>query len=199
MQESIISSAMQKIGILALQGCVGPHEKHLRVLGVEPVLVKSADTLLNSNLSGLILPGGESGVMLRLIDRFSMKSALETFAQTFPVWGVCAGAILMADKVFNPEQSSFSFIDVDIERNFYGRQLESFSVPLAGNSEVAFIRAPRVLRVGSSVEVLATYQEDPVWVREGNKMLSTFHPELGEAPSTLHRYFVELCKNITNQ
>ncbi len=183
-----------KIGILALQGCVEPHERHLKALGVDTIQVRRADQLNSDHIAGLIIPGGESTTMLKLLDRFQMTDALKKFSKDRPVWGICAGSILMAAKVSHPEQNSFGMIDMDVERNSYGRQLESFSIPLAGNSEVAFIRAPKILRHGPNVKVIESLEGEAVWVLEGRMMASTFHPELSPAvPSTLHKYFVELC------
>jgi pyridoxal 5'-phosphate synthase pdxT subunit len=188
-----------KIGILALQGCVEAHARHLSALGETPVLIRNLAALDPEKISGLIIPGGESTTMLKLLNRFSMIQALKSFAAQRPVWGVCAGSILMAKKVTRPEQTSFDLIDMDVERNAYGRQLESFSRPLAGNSEVAFIRAPRILRVGKNVEVLEKCEGEAVWVRENLAMASTFHPELcPDLPSTLHRYFYDLCAKTEN-
>ena len=184
-----------KIGILALQGAVEPHLMHLRAAGVDVELLRTSAQLASPDIAGLILPGGESTTMLKLLDRFDMIDPLHRFASEKPIWGICAGSILMAKKVSSPEQRSFSFIDVDVERNSYGRQLESFSVPLAGNSEVAFIRAPRITRVGPDVVVKENFNGDPVWVSEGLHMATTFHPELcPERPSTLHREFVQRCE-----
>lgn len=147
-------------------------------------------------VNGLILPGGESTTMLKLLKTLDMEQALrETFAR-IPCWGICAGAILMARKVEHPEQSSFGAVDVTITRNAYGRQLDSFNVEIAG-SEVSFIRAPKISAMGSAVETLASYAHDPVWVREGRHMLSTFHPELGQHfPSTMHQIFVKSLPQI---
>ena len=183
-----------KIGILALQGCVEAHEKHLRVLGAEPLRVRNRKQLENPELSGLILPGGESSTMLKLLEIFDMKQSLRDFASKRPVWGICAGSILMAHKVENPNQESFQFIDLDVRRNAFGRQLDSFTTELAGMREAAFIRAPRFCRVGNNVKVLASYEGEAVWVESGLHMASSFHPELShETPSPLHTYFVKKC------
>lgn len=181
-----------KIGILALQGCVDPHEKHLRALGVEPVRVKTRKALEDPELQALIIPGGESGTMLKLLGIFDMKQSLSDFAAKKPVWGVCAGSILMAKNVENPVQESFGFIDFDVARNAFGRQMDSFTAPIAGMREAAFIRAPRFKRIGKSVEVLAAYKDEAVWIRSGRHMATSFHPELAhEVPSPCHVHFVE--------
>ncbi len=181
-----------KVGILALQGAVEPHKAHLKALGCEPIEIRTRSQLENSDVAGLILPGGESSTMLRLLNTFGMKEALQSFAARKPVWGICAGSILMARSVENPAQESFGFIDLDVRRNAYGRQLDSFTTELAGMKQAAFIRAPQFRRIGPGVKVLASYKGEPVWIEEGKHMASSFHPELAwEKPSPLHRAFVE--------
>jgi pyridoxal 5'-phosphate synthase pdxT subunit len=181
-----------KVGILSLQGAVEPHKEHLRALDCEIVEVRKRAHLEDAALAGLIIPGGESSTMLKLLNIFDMKAALVDFARTRPVWGVCAGSILMAKTVENPAQESFGLIDFDVRRNAYGRQLESFTAELAGMREAAFIRAPQFKRVGSQVKVLAQYEGEPVWIEEGRHMATSFHPELArEKPSPLHKAFVE--------
>jgi 5'-phosphate synthase pdxT subunit len=183
-----------KVGILALQGAVEPHRDHLKAAGVDVEFVRTRQQL-TSDIAGLIIPGGESTTMLKLLHRFEMVEPLKEFAREKPIWGTCAGSILIAQKVTGPQQESFCFMDIDVERNSYGRQLESFSIPLAGNSAVAFIRAPRITRVGPDVHVLASFKNDPVWVSQGRHMASTFHAELGpDKPSTLHQEFIERCR-----
>jgi 5'-phosphate synthase pdxT subunit len=181
-----------KIGILALQGCVEPHEKHIRALGAEAVQIRTRQGLEDPQVAGLILPGGESSTMLKLLGILDMKQSLRDFAARKPVWGVCAGSILMAQRVENPSQESFGFLDLDVRRNAFGRQLDSFTVPLAGMKEAAFIRAPRFTRVGEALKVLASYKDEPVWVESAMHMASSFHPELAhEVPSPCHQKFYE--------
>jgi pyridoxal 5'-phosphate synthase pdxT subunit len=179
-----------RVGVLALQGAVDPHKAHLEALGCEFVDVRTRAALEKADFQGLILPGGESSTMLRLLNVFEMKQALVDYSKTHPVWGVCAGSILMAKHVENPEQESFGFIDLDVRRNAYGRQLESFTCELAGMREAAFIRAPQFTRVGPGVKVLAEHGGEPVWVEEGLHMATSFHPELAwETPSPVHQSF----------
>lgn len=181
---------MKKVGILALQGCVEPHLAHFEALNFEVVRVKKPEQL--TELSGLVLPGGESTTMLKLIDLFEFQKALSDFAQTRPVWGICAGSILMAKKVSHPDQKSFGWMDIDVERNAYGTQLDSFECELQKET-VAFIRAPRILRVGSRVEVLESLDGQAVFVKQGQLIATTFHPELSaHTPSFVHRIFTNL-------
>lgn len=181
-----------RIGILALQGAVDPHKSHLEALSCEPVEVRTLAQLESPNFAGLILPGGESSTMLRLLNIFGMKEALKSYSSTHPTWGICAGSILMAKHVENPEQESFGLIDLDVRRNAYGRQLDSFKAEIAGMREAAFIRAPQFKRVGPGVKVLAEHNSEAVWVEEGLHMATSFHPELAwEKPSPVHQAFVK--------
>ncbi len=178
-----------RIGVLALQGAVSPHRAHVEAAGAEFVEVRDEKVL--ASVDGLILPGGESTTMLKLLKAFDMEDALGDYGRAKPVWGICAGAILAAKTVHHPDQRSFGWIDVDVTRNGYGRQLDSFQAELLGD-EVSFIRAPILERVGPDVEVLAAYEGQPVYVRSGHVFLSTFHPELSlRAPSRFHRDFVD--------
>ena len=182
----------KRVGILALQGAVEPHRPHLTALGCEVVEIRTRAQLERADFDGLIMPGGESSTMLNLLNVFEMKDALRSYAASKPVWGICAGSILMAHAVENPVQESFNFIDLDVRRNAYGRQLESFTTELAGMSQAAFIRAPQFKRIGPEVKVLAAYNGEPVWISQGRHMATSFHPELAmERPSPIHRAFVE--------
>jgi len=182
----------KRVGILALQGAVEPHKAHLIALGCEPVEIRTRAQLEKADFGGLIMPGGESSTMLKLLGIFEMKEALVNYAKTHPVWGICAGSILMAKHVENPDQESFGMIDLDVRRNAYGRQLDSFTTELAGMREAAFIRAPQFKRVGRDVKVLATHNGEPVWVEAGLHMATSFHPELAwEKPSPVHKAFVD--------
>ncbi len=183
-------SAFPNIGILALQGCVSPHRPHIEAAGGVFLPVKTAADL--EKIDALILPGGESTTMLKLINAFGLKDPLmKAFAQK-PVWGICAGAILMADKVQSPEQESFCLLPMTVTRNAYGRQLDSVHMEVGGYP-VSFIRAPVIDDVRGDVEILAARAGRPVWVRSGNYMASTFHPELTlRFPSPMHRTFIEM-------
>ena len=178
------------IGVLALQGCVTPHRPHVEALGFAFREIRTAEEMAGAD--GLILPGGESTTMLRLIDRFGLEDALRAFAAARPVWGICAGAILMARGVRNPPQRAFGLVDMDVVRNGYGRQLDSVQQAVDGYP-VSFIRAPVIERAGPSVEVLARRDGDPVWLTAGHFMVTTFHAELTlDFPSPQHRAFARL-------
>jgi 5'-phosphate synthase pdxT subunit len=187
-----------RIGILALQGAVTPHQRLLRQVGVEGVPVRTAGEV--AACDGLIMPGGESSTMLNLIHHYALWQPLGEFARTRSVWGVCAGSILMASTVTHPAQESFGMIEATVRRNAYGRQNESFiaTVPmrLPGRSpydqECVFIRAPRVERWSPEALVLGAYDAHPIALRAGRHLLTTFHPELGNA-TQLHEYFLSLC------
>ncbi len=149
----------------------------------------------------MIIPGGESSTMLRLISVFDLETALLQFFATKPVWGVCAGSILMARSVAplpsGRTQKSFSLMDYDVHRNAYGSQLESFEVSLPNVERAVFIRAPQFENIGPAIEVMASHEVRAVWLVQGNRMATSFHPELSmKVPSECHRYFVEeLVKN----
>ena len=138
------------------------------------------------------MPGGESTTMLKLLDIENLTEPLRHFAARKPVFGTCAGAILLAHSVTNPTQPSLDLIDIDVERNAYGRQIDSrvARVDAEGQDmEAVFIRAPKILRVGPGGRILATYHGDPVWVEQGRHMVTTFHPELTADPR-IHAAFL---------
>lgn len=177
------------IGVLALQGAFNLHKSHIEALGAKYVEVVNREDF--DSIDGLILPGGESAVMLRLIDIVGIKERLGEFLATKPSWGICAGAILMAKSVVNPAQFSFGAIDIAIERNAYGRQLESFQKKI-DDYEVSFIRAPKILSVGQGATVLSKREGSPTWVQSNLSMVTTFHPETNlNFPSPIHRRFYE--------
>ena len=188
-----------RIGVLALQGDFALHSQALERSEVDAVEVRKPEAL--ADLDGLILPGGESTTLLRLIDEWNFVPALERFHATGkPVFGTCAGLILLAREVLHPVQPSLGLIDVAVERNAYGRQRESFevrgSITLAGRAipvDMVFIRAPRIRRVGPEVETLATHAGAPVMARQGTVLVATFHPELTD-DLTVHRYFCDLVR-----
>lgn len=178
------------IGILALQGAVTPHFRHVSALGAVPVQVRAAKDL--ENIDALILPGGESSTMLRLLDYQNLRAPLAEFLKTKPAWGICAGAILLARDVQNPAQFSFAALDIAVRRNAYGSQLDSFHADITGYP-VAFIRAPKIVKTAENVQVLASHDGAPVWVQQGNIVATTFHPELSDhAPSPMHRHFFDV-------
>ena len=187
-------SSTPTVGVLALQGCIDPHLTILNKLNIPTVKVRTVEDL--SRVDRIILPGGESTTMLKLLGRTGLEGALIDFARTHPVWGICAGSILLATKVSNPSQRSFGLIDIHAIRNYYGSQRESFktslSIPLIGNEiNVDFIRAPKLEPLRDDVEVLAQYGEDAVLLRAKNIMVSSFHVELSDE-TRLHQYFAEL-------
>jgi pyridoxal 5'-phosphate synthase pdxT subunit len=189
----------KKVGVLALQGDFAAHQAALERAGAEAVPVRSADQL--GDIDGLVLPGGESTTMLKLLHYDHLFEPLARFAREKPVFGTCAGAILLARHVTNPAQESLGLMDIDVERNAYGRQLDShvtrlepeaeFRSRAGGNGlEAVFIRAPIIRRAGPGAKVLARYQGDPVLVEEGKHIVATFHPELTFDPR-VHALFLE--------
>lgn len=186
------------IGILALQGDFAAHAEALLAVGGTPVEVRRPEHL--ALVRGLIMPGGESTTLLRLVSEYGFDVAIPEFNKSGGLlYGTCAGLILLAREVFNPPQPSLGLLDVSVERNAYGRQVESFidtgAVRLNGGEpvdlEMVFIRAPRIVRVGAGVEVLGDLHGEPTLVRKGTIWGGTFHPELSR-PLAIHRRFVEL-------
>ena len=183
-----------KIGVLALQCDFDAHRIRLEELGAEVVLVKKPEQL--DEIDGLVIPGGESGTFLKLLGEAGMDK-LKQFVRAKPTFGTCAGAILLASEVENPNQAGLGALDISIRRNAYGRQIDSSirEGKLGGSPiEMVFIRAPKIERVGPEVEVIATEGSDPVAVRQGRVMAATFHPELSE-DSRVHRAFLDLVSN----
>ncbi len=187
------AATKKKIGVLALQGDFEAHAKALERAGAEPVEVRSAEDL--QKVEGLVIPGGESTTMLKLLDQEKLLEPLLDFGRRRPIFGTCAGAILLASDVSNPPQPSLGLMDIGVERNAYGRQLESRVARLQpqgleGDLEAVFIRAPIIRRVGQDVKVLASYQGDPVLVEQGRHLVATFHPELTDDPR-IHLMFLQ--------
>jgi 5'-phosphate synthase pdxT subunit len=182
-----------RIGVLAIQGDYAAHAEALMDSGAQPVEVRNPEEL--NDLDGLILPGGESTTMLKFLERRGLFESLKEFAAKRPVFGTCAGAILLAREVRHPQQRSLEALDAVVERNAYGRQIDSTiltqptSLP-GGPLEMVFIRAPRFVETGSKVEVLAERAGFPVLVRQGHLLAATFHPELS-ADRRIHKLFVE--------
>jgi len=182
-----------RIGVLAIQGDYAAHAEALVEAGAEPVEVRNAAEL--DSLDGLILPGGESTTILKFLERQGLFESLKEFAGKRPVFGTCAGAILLAREVRHPKQRSLEALDAVVERNAYGRQIDSTILTEAtslpgGPLEMVFIRAPRFVETGSEVEVLARREGFPVLVRQGNMLAATFHPELS-MDRRIHKLFVE--------
>jgi 5'-phosphate synthase pdxT subunit len=188
----------KRVGILALQGDFEAHAMALERAGAEPVLVRTGEDL--KSIDGLVIPGGESTTMLKLVDFMELREPLMEFAREKPVFGTCAGAILLATEVRNPAQESFGVIDMTVERNAYGRQVDSRVANIQpgsdfekragqGDMEAVFIRAPIIRRSGPEVKVLAQYEGDPVLVEQGRHLVATFHPELTQDPR-VHKLFL---------
>ena len=192
---------MPRIGVLAIQGDFAAHLAALREAGATVCEVRKADDL--RQVDGLVIPGGESTTLLKFIlnPDLGYIDAFEEFHQAGkPMFGTCAGLILVANNVSKPAQFSFGFIDVSVERNAYGRQKESFETVGEGYLEgtakplkMVFIRAPRITRLGATVNRLASWQDEPVMARQGNILVASFHPEL-TGDLTVHRYFLDMVK-----
>ncbi|HXS11347.1 MAG TPA: pyridoxal 5'-phosphate synthase glutaminase subunit PdxT [Acidobacteriaceae bacterium] len=194
-----MSENTPQIGVLALQGAFDVHAKRLTELGASAHLVRQPDEL--AALDALVLPGGETTTFLKHLERAGFYTVLDTFVRTKPVFGTCAGCILLARDVTNPPQRSFGVLDIDVQRNAYGRQNDSVilyaetALP-GGPMEMVFIRAPRISRFGPAVEVLARRGDDPVLVRSGRLLAATFHPELSD-DRRVHQLFVDLVRAET--
>jgi 5'-phosphate synthase pdxT subunit len=190
---------MKKVGVLSLQGDFAAHGGSLERAGAEPVFVRDAAQL--AGIDGLVIPGGESTTMLKLLRFEGWLDKLAEFGREKPIFGTCAGAILLASVVSNPAQESLGLMDFGVERNAYGRQVDSrvaWLDPAAdferrtapGRLEAVFIRAPIIRRAASGVNVLARYAGDPVLVEQGRHLAATFHPEL-TGDGRVHRLFLE--------
>ena len=192
---------MAAIGILAIQGDFEAHGRALERMGAAFRLVRKAPELCG--LAGLILPGGESTTLLKFLQEEDLCEPIRQFAQAHPVFGTCAGAILMADQVENPAQESLGLMRMTVRRNAYGRQLSSSIQSLDPDPaldegpeegtplEVVLIRAPVIVEIGPEVEVLARLEGRPVLVRQGLHLAGTFHPEL-TSDGRVHRYFCRM-------
>jgi 5'-phosphate synthase pdxT subunit len=181
------------IGVLAIQGDYAAHAEALSESGANPVEVRKPEQL--AGIDGLVLPGGESTTILRFLEKHSFFEILREFCGKKPIFGTCAGTILLAREVLNPAQRSLGILDAVVERNAYGRQIDSAIVTaettLAGGPlEMVFIRAPRILKTGPNVNVLAERDGFPVLVSQGRVLAATFHPELSR-DRRVHRLFVE--------
>ncbi len=189
-----------KIGVLALQGDFDAHRRRLEELGADVVLVRKPEQF--DDVDALVIPGGESTAFLKLLGEKGFQQ-LKDFVLSKPTFGTCAGAIMLAKEVENPKQTGLGAMDMTVRRNAYGRQIDSFieSVPAAteleqgkGPLEMVFIRAPKIEKIGTGVEVLARQGGDPVLVRQGRTLAATFHPELSD-DTRVHAYFLRLVRN----
>ncbi|ENK0837545.1 TPA: pyridoxal 5'-phosphate synthase glutaminase subunit PdxT [Clostridium botulinum] len=185
-----------KVGVLDLQGSVAEHMKILeKIENVEPVRVKYKEDL--DNIQGIILPGGESTTLGKLLKDFNIYDTLkEKIEKGLPVWGTCAGMILLAKDIQGQEESYFKVIDIKVKRNAYGSQLNSFSIEEILEDidkepiELVFIRAPYITTVGSNVTILKKVRKNIVAAKEKNVLVTSFHPELTE-DTRFHKYFID--------
>ncbi len=185
------------IGILALQGDYECHKNQLDLLGAKSSYVRLPKHL--ANIDALIIPGGESTTISKLIDRFGLREPLVDFGESKPIWGTCAGMILLSNEIEANQANvkPLQLLDIDIARTAFGRQVFSFETELILNlngkevkSEASFIRAPRIKRISKGVNILATYENEAVLVEKDNIMASSFHTEL-ENDTTLLKFFLE--------
>jgi 5'-phosphate synthase pdxT subunit len=186
-----------RIGVLAIQGDFAAHAQALEEAGAEAVEVRKPAEL--EDLDALILPGGESTTFLKFLERDGFLESLQHFLAEKPAFGTCAGSILMARNVSHPAQPSLAVMDISVERNAYGRQIDSAiqtgetRLP-GGPLEMVYIRAPRIAAVGPQVEVIAERDGFPVLVRQGNFLAATFHPELS-SDRRVHKLFVDMVRD----
>ena len=184
-----------QVGVLALQGAFAAHSDCLASIGVQSIEVRNPEQL--SSVDALLMPGGESSTMSQLLESSGLFDPIATrIADGMPVFGTCAGMILLASEILDgrSDQRSFSAIDISVRRNAFGRQVDSFEATInssVGDFHGVFIRAPRIERVGDQVEVLGSINDEPVLVRQGNVLAASFHPELSN-DARLHEYFVSI-------
>lgn len=201
-EKPLHGTAKPRIGVLAIQGDYDAHATALQEVGAAPVLVRKPEQL--ADLDGLIIPGGESTTFLKFLERDGFLESLRAFTASTPTFGTCAGCILLAARVLHPPQASLGVLDATVERNAYGRQIDSSIeetfMRLGGKSdtepaETVYIRAPRMQQVGKDVSVLAERDGFPVLVRQGHLLAATFHPELS-TDRRVHRYFVDMVREV---
>jgi pyridoxal 5'-phosphate synthase pdxT subunit len=189
-------NSQPQIGVLALQGDFDAHAIALREAGADAVLVRKPEQL--DQIDGLIIPGGESTTFLKFLERDGFLASLQSFVSSRPTFGTCAGCILLAKEVTHPSQQSLGVLDATVERNAYGRQVDSViemsDTKLEGGPmELVYIRAPRIVKTGPGVKVLAERDGFPVLVEQGHILAATFHPELS-SDRRIHRRFVDLVR-----
>jgi pyridoxal 5'-phosphate synthase pdxT subunit len=189
-----------RIGVLAIQGDFAAHAQALEEAGADAIEVRKPAEL--AGIDGLILPGGESTTFLKFLERDGLLESLQSFVEQKPAFGTCAGCILLARNVSHPAQQSLAVMDISVERNAYGRQIDSAiqtgdtTLP-GGPLEMVYIRAPRISSVGPGVDVMAEREGFPVLVREGRLLAATFHPELSN-DRRVHRLFVDMVRDQRN-
>ena len=186
---------MVNVGILAIQGGYQAHIDKLNQLGAKTTKITSSKEL--SSINALVIPGGESSVFLKLLDSSFKSKLLEL---NIPTLSTCAGTILLAKKVLNPTQDSLGLLDIEVKRNAYGRQLESFKTneiiwketSQAADFEAIFIRAPKIIKTGKEVKILLTHNGDAVLIKQDKHLAATFHPELCKDNSSIHKMFLSM-------
>lgn len=184
------------IGILALQGNVREHANMLLRLGAKPIKVKSPEDL--TDIDALIIPGGESITIGLLMKKYQLDKAIkEKYKQGMPIYGTCAGAVVLAKDIIDKKQPKLALVDISIKRNEYGRQIDSFEAELSikdiGNFKGVFIRAPVIKRFYNGVQILSEHKNSPVMVRQHNLLITTFHPELTN-DTRVHEYFLNMAQ-----
>jgi 5'-phosphate synthase pdxT subunit len=200
-KSAVASRQSPRIGVLAIQGDYDAHAQALREAGAEPVLIRKPEQL--AAIDGLIIPGGESTTFLKFLERDGFLASLQSFVARKPTFGTCAGCILLATEVTHPPQQSLGVLNATVERNAYGRQIDSAiqtgdtQLP-GGPLEMVYIRAPRIVKTGDGVQVLATRDGFPVLVEQGHIMAATFHPELS-SDRRVHQRFVDLVRSSKAQ
>jgi 5'-phosphate synthase pdxT subunit len=187
-----------RVGILALQGDVREHARILIKLDAEPVEVKSAEDL--TDVDALIIPGGESTTIGMLMRKYRLDTAIkERYKHGMPIYGTCAGAIVLAKNVVDSKQPQLGLADISIKRNDYGRQIDSFETELSikdiGNFNGVFIRAPTIKSFYNGVEILSEHKNKPVMIRQNNLLITTFHPELTN-DTRIHEYFLNMAQEF---
>lgn len=188
------------VGVLALQGAFAKHIEMLKNLNVNAKEVRYPHDLIDCD--GLIIPGGESTTIMRQINYIGLEEPLRDFAEKKPVFGTCAGLILMSKEILHDKMKPFGWLDVIVERNAFGRQADSFrtdiellfNVPKHRTFSALFIRAPRIRDIGSGVKVLAKYEDEPILIEQGHHLGATFHPELTE-DVLIHAHFLKLVES----
>lgn len=187
-----------QVGVLALQGAFAAHSECLSSIGVQSIEVRTQEQL--NFVDSLLMPGGESSTMSQLLESSGLFDPIAArISDGMPVFGTCAGMILLASEILDgrSDQRNFSAIDISVRRNAFGRQVDSFEATISSSVGVfqgIFIRAPRIERVGAQVEVLGSINDEPVLVRQGNVLAASFHPELSN-DARLHEYFVSITAN----
>ncbi|NOX36803.1 MAG: pyridoxal 5'-phosphate synthase glutaminase subunit PdxT [Calditrichaeota bacterium] len=188
-----------KFGILALQGDFALHQKALQRVGIETQLVRKPEHL--TGLMGLIMPGGESTTFVKLLKEIGLFDAIREFAKNHVIFGTCAGLITLARKIVNYDLETLNLIDIVVERNAYGRQIDSFvdtvrvSINHTDTFEGVFIRAPKIIEIGQGVTALGYHQNDVVMAENDRILVATFHPELTD-DLRIHEYFIQKAREL---